>query len=370
MRTKIAVILVAGLGAVSTFAQGTFGTVLLNNYDTGAGIYDTRPSIPAAAGTIVEILGGPNASSLTPIASTLPGNPTSYTITPADRNANGPGTGSFFDYGFGEVKGVAPGGTATLVARAWRDALTYDAAPVRGTVSWTQAIGTELRPLPALPAPAILMFPGLFMATNTNTIYFLVAEFPGRERWKDSYVLPLARPADIAHARALILNGPIRTNGSTQPLVSTRIASGNDGINRNYVVAGCREWSYHVTQFLGFGDILAGVFDDSPTTVEQDVESWIANHDGVMAFYNYTVVKELGPEPICLTVQTNSMGLQLRWQGVSINYLYTLQNNPSLASSNWTPVPGGPWPSKTNQWTVPLPAISNRLYRVKADLQP
>jgi hypothetical protein len=172
MKTTLTVILAAGLSAGSTFAQGTFGTVFLNNYDGGAGNYLGFAGAPAPAGTIVEVLGGPNLSALTPIASTRPGNPTTYTITIADMNANGPGTGSFFDYGFGEVNGVAPAASATLVARAWLGAPTYDAATVRGTATWTQTIGTAITP--PLPAPATLRFPGLVMVPEPSAIVIAV----------------------------------------------------------------------------------------------------------------------------------------------------------------------------------------------------
>src|SRR2546422_4556081 len=89
--------------------------------------------------------------------------------------------------------------------------------------------------------------------TNTNTTYFLVTEPPGREVKRDSYVLPLSRPEDIAHARDLILRGGAITNASgrveaNHPLIVARIAIGKDGINRNYRAPGCPEWSWHVIQ--------------------------------------------------------------------------------------------------------------------------
>jgi hypothetical protein len=166
MKTTLPLFFAALLSATTAFAQGTFGTVFLNNYDAGRGIYLGLD--PAPAGTIVEVLAGPNTSSLTPIASSGAGR-TSYTITPLDINANGPGTGSFFDYGFGAVNGVAERGSATFLARAWLGAPTYDTATIRGTVGWTQTIGTNPLP-PDLPLPAILMFPGLTMVPEPSVV--------------------------------------------------------------------------------------------------------------------------------------------------------------------------------------------------------
>ena len=47
----------------------------------------------------------------------------------------------------------------------------------------------------------------------------------------------------------------------------------------------------------------------------------------------------------------------------------TLESSDSVSKTNWSPVAGGPWPTRTNQWTVPLAAVSNRFFRVKAELQ-
>src|SRR5437870_2529643 len=81
--------------------------------------------------------------------------------------------------------------------------------------------------------------------TNTNTTYFLVTQLPKYETKRDSYVLPLSRAEDIAHARDLILRGPWNNHA----MVGARIAVGTDGINRNYRVAGCPQWSWHVVEF-------------------------------------------------------------------------------------------------------------------------
>lgn len=163
---KILVLICAGLLAGSSaMAQGSFGAVLLNNYDSGKGIFNQNGTTPAPAGTIIEVLGGANAGSLSVIASTTGGN--KYTIGAADINGNGPGSGSFFDFGFGTVNGVAVNGPATLLVRAWLGAQTYDAALTRGSVTWTQNTGNPGGGTPpAPPSPATLAMPGtLIMQT-------------------------------------------------------------------------------------------------------------------------------------------------------------------------------------------------------------
>jgi hypothetical protein len=149
---KIYTLIAAALAtAGSVMAQGT---VFLNNYDSGKGIFLGTSAAPV--GTQVEVLGGASAGALAPIATALGVN--KYTIVAGDLNANGPNSGSFFDYGFGGIPTVAPGATATLLVRAWQGAATFDAALTRGSVTWTQATGTA-PPAPNLPAPTTLAMP-------------------------------------------------------------------------------------------------------------------------------------------------------------------------------------------------------------------
>ena len=85
----------------------------------------------------------------------------------------------------------------------------------------------------------------------------------------DSYVLPLFEPADIAKVRELIQTGQ-------QQIVFAAIAPGADGINRN--VYHDQLWSWHVTQFEGFGDIGIELLDGWPTYVESDVPGLDGQH--------------------------------------------------------------------------------------------
>ena len=76
------------------------------------------------------------------------------------------------------------------------------------------------------------------------------------------------------------------------------------------------------------------------------------------------------PPLLCSPVKINQADLLLTWTDVGTNYVYTLEASPSLVNANWSPLAGGPWPSRTNQWVVPALTEASRYYRVKAEKQP
>ena len=129
----------------------------------------------------------------------------------------------------------------------------------------------------------------LFCSTLVHAapVYFVVSEIDPVHG--DSYVLPLESAADIAHARALIASGP----AAGTPIVVAHIAPGSDGINRNILAPGEPLWSWHVDAFDGFADMTAEILDGWPSFVEQDLAGWIANTNGYIGFWNYTVTAEL-----------------------------------------------------------------------------
>ncbi len=140
---------------------------------------------------------------------------------------------------------------------------------------------------------------------KAETILFLVAELPGEQRHNDSYVVPLNDPVDISHARRLIDEGP----GIGQLIVHAEIAPGSDGINRDHLAPGGPEWSWHISEVLGFADITAEILDGWPSFVEQDVQGWINNTNGQIGFWGYTVVEELAVVPEPSTTILATMGL-------------------------------------------------------------
>src|SRR3954462_7411653 len=123
---------------------------------------------------------------------------------------------------------------------------------------------------------------------QTTPTRFLVGERVALLR-HESYVLPLSEPADIAAARDLITFGP----DGRPAMVIAKITAGANGINRNYHAAGSPQWSWHSTDFLGFVDLAAEIYDGWPRKVEQNVEGWILNTAAVIGFSRWTVVAEL-----------------------------------------------------------------------------
>jgi hypothetical protein len=197
-----------------------------------------------------------------------------------------------------------------------------------------------------------------------ETDYFLVGYWLNGRLVGSSYVLPLSRPEDIAHARYLVSLGPAVWDGpeSTRPLVVAKIAYKKDGINRDYMSPTFREWSWHVVEFLAFADVTVEVLDGSPWLVEQGD---FAGGETI-GFWSFTVVRELGPVPLYLSVIPEALNLQFHWSGLGTNYVYTLESNESLTGADWAPVPGAFWPLATNHWTVSLTNAPASLYRVKA----
>ena len=155
---QAAALFAAGLltASHSALAQTRYGTVHLNNYDSGKGLFEPKGLGAASPGTAVEVWGGPDAALLTPVASI--GTGSTYIIQPRDVNVKGPNTGSFFDYGQGVVNGVPPNSTATLQLRVWQGAGTFDQATIRSSITWTQVVGSNPVP-PNFPVPAILEIP-------------------------------------------------------------------------------------------------------------------------------------------------------------------------------------------------------------------
>jgi hypothetical protein len=151
---------------------------------------------------------------------------------------------------------------------------------------------------------------------RADTVYFLVSEFPEAIEKGDSYVLPLENPADIAHARDLVLHG--RSAGKA--LVDADMVAGADNINRNILALGKPAWSWHISHFNGFNDLSLELNDFSPTQIEEDVQGYIDNTgggnvdsdgDGIpdgnatvghIAFWNYTVTHELIGPPTDLRI--------------------------------------------------------------------
>jgi hypothetical protein len=208
-------------------------------------------------------------------------------------------------------------------------------------------------------------------ALATETIYFLVG-CPRDPDWVligDTYVVPLSKPDDIDHARYLIWLGKSVFSEPHAALVNARIGPGKDGINRNYLDPTLREWSWHVVEFNGFYDVSAEILDGSATDVENQ-PAWYSGEDGrqgLIEFWVYTIVRELGPRPLPLSITPDGPNFQFYWGTPATNYVYTLEGALSPGSTNWLPIPGGSWPLATNHWVLPRTDPPTGFFRVRAE---
>jgi hypothetical protein len=139
---------------------------------------------------------------------------------------------------------------------------------------------------------AMSLLAAVFMISgraSAETAYFVVSEIASECSACDSYVLPLSDPAAIVHARNLVALGPAA--GSTIALAN--VVEGGDGINRNVLAPGEPPWSWHVASFLDFGDFAIELCDGTPSMVEADPAGFLANTNGVICFWGYTVSAEI-----------------------------------------------------------------------------
>jgi len=174
MKKQILATLLAGVAATGVYAQGTINLDNLNNSSTSptatsGGLVFVQPTGGSAtlnnADFSVELLGGANAGSLTPIVTLLLGNGTGAA---AGIGAAGPGllldpTGATY-----AVPGVALGGTATLELMAWQGnfasyAAAAGAGMAVGDVTFSNPTGGNGTPA-ALPMdltgmPALILTP-------------------------------------------------------------------------------------------------------------------------------------------------------------------------------------------------------------------
>lgn len=125
---------------------------------------------------------------------------------------------------------------------------------------------------------------------RAETVYFVVAEIAPHHN--DSYVLPLSKPDDIAHARKLIELGPGIEGGH---IAVAAIDADSDGVNRNTLAPDQPLWSWHVSEFYGFAEMTIELCDGWPGLVEDNLDYWV-NTVGQVCFWSYTVVEEITPD--------------------------------------------------------------------------
>ena len=140
---------------------------------------------------------------------------------------------------------------------------------------------------------AALAFPSFALAAP---VYFLVSEVPGREFHHDSFVVPIERAEDVAHARDLIARGP---EAASDAIVVARWEAGSDGINRDLLKPNRPAWNWHVTEFEGFAGMTAEIYDLWPGYIQEHRDELLKEFLGVgrIGSWQYTVTQELGTTP-------------------------------------------------------------------------
>lgn len=169
----------------------------------------------------------------------------------------------------------------------------------------------SLRWLAFLALGVSLALPAI--SARAGVVNFVVAERAGVPERGDSFVLPLSKEQDIAHARDLIVRGPDVAGGS---IVFAEISAGADGVNRDVLAPGEPLWNWHVSRFEGFGDFGIELIDGNPSLVEEDVGGWIVNtrrnendNVGHIGFWSYTVMSELAPAPAVPLPASTPLGM-------------------------------------------------------------
>lgn len=164
----------------------------------------------------------------------------------------------------------------------------------------------------------------LASAVDAGVVQFVVAEIPAERVHNDSFVISIdeSDTAKLSHARALvewIAAGAKPEESPGDTIVLADIRPGGDGINRNVLAPGQPAWSWQIEQPISFVGFTIEILDGWPTFVEEDVPGWMANTNGAIGFWGYTVVQELPsvPEPTAATLVGGLVPLALMrraWQ--------------------------------------------------------
>lgn len=207
---------------------------------------------------------------------------------------------------------------------------------------------------------------------SAATTYFIVGDPTGGAQ--DAYVLPLTKTQDIAHARQLVQMGP----SAGRTIVVATIAGGFDCVNRNWAVPGAPAWSWHVKEFCNFADFTIELCDGSPTMVENDVNRWMDNTDGVICFWNYTVVRELTlmppilPRPRLRLAERRNNQIVLALTNLPPSYVCSIERVSELpnhleCNNPWRTIASFPTTGPATNWTETLPVANQAFYRAQIE---
>lgn len=197
-----------------------------------------------------------------------------------------------------------------------------------------------------------LAFFTISKATAEDTVYFLVGplSFASPTTPRESYVLPIPknRPAELEQARNLIryLRGP--DSWITGRIVMADVAVGSGGVNHDLLNPELPAWNWRIWGVPRFADVSLGLGAKAPSEIEQNPSFW--TQSGV-ALLDYTVIRELGVDPVFVHAVPAADGLRLNWWSPGTNLLFTVESTASLTAPVWKPIPGTQWPITDRTWT-------------------
>ena len=213
-----------------------------------------------------------------------------------------------------------------------------------------------------------LIFTGLWTRVSAaETSFFLVGDQPGQIVRNESFVLPLSKPDDIDYARHLISISVLGYVEGDRTIVVADVFANRNDINRNYLEPKFPKWSWQVADFIVFAEIVAEGIIFSPTALEGMEWSRPSTNRLTVGFDGLFVIRELGSEPLYLSIIDGGKNLEFYSSGVGTNYVYALEWTESSPIPNWSAVPGASWPLRTNHWTLPLANVPSGFFRVKAE---
>lgn len=147
---------------------------------------------------------------------------------------------------------------------------------------------------------AMLLVSLMPLKARSEPIAFLVGEYPSQKVHNDSYVITIddTNGALISHARQLAAWVQAGEPVATMPddrIVLTAIEPGVNPINRNWLIPNSDAWNWRPVGEPSFVGSTIEILDGWPTFIEEDVTGWMANTNGYVGLWGYTVIRELGP---------------------------------------------------------------------------
>jgi hypothetical protein len=111
-----------------------------------------------------------------------------------------------------------------------------------------------------------------------------------------SYVVKLDSAELIAEAQNQIQR-PWQTTYLPRILMA-RVEGGHGGFNRDMSSPWKAPWSWHVAEVFRFADFASQACDGSPEFLEQTLQSWSPDGQGVICFWNYRITEELSADQV------------------------------------------------------------------------